>query len=39
MADTTYTIVRPGGLTDGPAQGLEWVQIGQGDQINGRISR
>lgn len=36
---TTYTIIRPGGLNNKQAQGLDWMKIGQGDAINGLISR
>ena len=34
----TYTIIRPGGLTDGPG-GIKHLLITQGDTITGRISR
>jgi uncharacterized protein YbjT (DUF2867 family) len=34
----TYTIIRPGGLTDVPG-GREKVEVGQGDLLVGRISR
>ena len=33
-----YTIVRPGGLTDGPG-GIYLLEAGQGDQISGMICR
>ena len=33
-----YTIIRPGGLTDGPG-GNKRLSIGQGDQITGMVSR
>lgn len=37
---TSYTIVRPGGLSDKKApKGLQGIQISQGDTINGMITR
>jgi nucleoside-diphosphate-sugar epimerase len=33
------TVIRPGGLTNKPAQGPIWMQVGQGDQVSGAISR
>ncbi|KAL3945799.1 MAG: hypothetical protein SGBAC_000071 [Bacillariaceae sp.] len=35
----TYTIIRPGGLTEDPARGVSAVQLNQGDTKSGRISR
>eukprot|EP00741_Cyanophora_paradoxa_P001320 tig00000478_g1276.t1 len=34
-----YVIVRPGGLTMEPSQGLPALVLDQGDKINGRVSR
>jgi len=34
-----YTIVRPGGLTREPAVGVQQIELNQGDQKSGRISR
>lgn len=34
-----YTIVRPGGLTEDPERGASAVELGQGDNFSGRISR
>lgn len=38
MSGIPYTVVRPGGLTDGEG-GQQTIQVGQGDTINGRIHR
>ncbi|CAM9754478.1 unnamed protein product [Ascophyllum nodosum] len=35
----TYTIVRPGGLTDGPVVGPKGIELNQGDTIGGTIDR
>mmetsp|Transcript_20590 Transcript_20590/g.50592 ORF Transcript_20590/g.50592 Transcript_20590/m.50592 type:complete len:152 (+) Transcript_20590:708-1163(+) len=37
--DKTYTIVRPGGLKDGEAKGLDKMLVAQGDTIFGEITR
>ena len=34
-----YTIIRPGGLTTDPARGVAAVELNQGDEKSGRISR
>jgi hypothetical protein len=34
-----YTIIRPGGLTDGPAEGPAFMEINQGDMFAGEVSR
>lgn len=40
LADTcTYTIIRPGGLTEEPALGPSGLELNQGDTKSGRISR
>lgn len=36
---TSYTIVRPGGLTVENALGASGIEINQGDEVSGRISR
>ena len=38
-SSTSYTIIRPGGLNNKEPQGLNWMKIGQGDTINGFITR
>lgn len=40
-ADPTlsYVIVRPGGLTDGKAAGVNEIQVNQGDAISGEVNR
>jgi len=35
----TYTIIRPGGLTEDPIRGVSEVELNQGDLKSGRISR
>jgi nucleoside-diphosphate-sugar epimerase len=35
----TYTVIRPGGLTEDPARGVSEVELNQGDAKSGRISR
>ena len=35
----TYTIVRPGGLTEDPIRGVSEIELNQGDMKSGRISR
>jgi hypothetical protein len=35
----TYTVIRPGGLTEEPAQGVSALALNQGDTLSGRISR
>jgi uncharacterized protein YbjT (DUF2867 family) len=35
----TYTIVRPGGLTEEPPAGVTSLELNQGDVVSGRISR
>lgn len=35
----TYTIVRPGGLTEDPIRGVSEIELNQGDTKSGRISR
>jgi len=35
----TYTIVRPGGLTEDPIRGVSDIELNQGDTKSGRISR
>merc|ERR1712194_786364 len=35
----TYTIVRPGGLTEDPERGVAALELNQGDEKSGRISR
>jgi len=35
----TYTVVRPGGLTEEPARGVSALELNQGDTKSGRISR
>jgi uncharacterized protein YbjT (DUF2867 family) len=35
----TYTIVRPGGLTEDPPVGVTGLELNQGDGVSGRISR
>ena len=35
----TYTIVRPGGLTEDPNRGVSEIELNQGDTKSGRISR
>jgi len=37
--DQTYTIIRPGGLTEEPALGVAALELNQGDTKSGRISR
>ncbi|KAL9190602.1 hypothetical protein ACHAXT_000308 [Thalassiosira profunda] len=34
-----YTVVRPGGLTTGPALGPSFLEVNQGDNKSGRLSR
>lgn len=34
-----YTVVRPGGLSEDPARGVSALELNQGDEISGRISR
>jgi nucleoside-diphosphate-sugar epimerase len=34
-----YTIVRPGGLTEDPPRGVQAIELNQGDDYSGRISR
>lgn len=36
---STYTIIRPGGLTEEPARGVTALELNQGDTKSGRISR
>ena len=35
----TYTVIRPGGLTEEPARGVSALELNQGDLKSGRISR
>ena len=35
----TYTIIRPGGLTEDPVRGVSEIELNQGDTKSGRISR
>ena len=35
----TYTIIRPGGLTEDPIRGVSEIELNQGDTRSGRISR
>lgn len=35
----TYTIIRPGGLTEEPGRGVSEIELNQGDTKSGRISR
>jgi hypothetical protein len=35
----TYTVIRPGGLTEDPLRGVSEVELNQGDSKTGRISR
>ncbi|OEU12750.1 hypothetical protein FRACYDRAFT_164301, partial [Fragilariopsis cylindrus CCMP1102] len=35
----TYTIIRPGGLTEDPIRGVSDIELNQGDTRSGRISR
>ncbi|KAG7353757.1 NmrA family protein [Nitzschia inconspicua] len=35
----TYTVIRPGGLTEEPARGVSAMELNQGDTKSGRISR
>jgi NAD(P)H-binding len=35
----TYTVIRPGGLTEDPARGVAALELNQGDTKSGRISR
>jgi uncharacterized protein YbjT (DUF2867 family) len=35
----TYTVIRPGGLTEEPARGVSALELNQGDNKSGRISR
>jgi hypothetical protein len=35
----TYTVIRPGGLTEEPARGVAALELNQGDTKSGRISR
>eukprot|EP00960_Hanusia_phi_P024427 719490-Hanusia_phi.AAC.3 len=35
----SYTIVRPGGLTEGPSLGVSSIELNQGDTKSGRIAR
>lgn len=35
----TYTVIRPGGLTEDPPRGVSALEINQGDTKSGRISR
>lgn len=35
----TYTIIRPGGLTEDPPRGVTAIELNQGDEKTGRISR
>ncbi|CAM9666110.1 unnamed protein product [Discosporangium mesarthrocarpum] len=35
----SYTIIRPGGLTDGPLKDVSEIELNQGDTIGGTISR
>uniref|UniRef100_A0A7S1TY36 NAD(P)-binding domain-containing protein n=1 Tax=Phaeomonas parva TaxID=124430 RepID=A0A7S1TY36_9STRA len=35
----TYTIVRPGGLTEEPLKGVKGIALNQGDEFIGRIGR
>jgi putative NADH-flavin reductase len=37
--DVSYTVVRPGGLTTGPATGVSTIELNQKDTKSGRISR
>lgn len=34
-----YTVIRPGGLTEDPPKGCEFIELNQGDDKSGRISR
>ena len=34
-----YTVIRPGGLTVDPARGVAEIELNQGDEKSGRISR
>lgn len=34
-----YTVIRPGGLTTDPARGVAEIELNQGDEETGRISR
>jgi uncharacterized protein YbjT (DUF2867 family) len=34
-----YTVVRPGGLSEDPARGVSALELNQGDEMSGRISR
>eukprot|EP00980_Cylindrotheca_fusiformis_P002238 scaffold517_cov119-Cylindrotheca_fusiformis.AAC.21 len=36
---STYTVIRPGGLTEEPARGVSALELNQGDAKSGRISR
>lgn len=36
---STYTVIRPGGLTEEPARGVDSLELNQGDTKSGRISR
>lgn len=38
-SSTAYTIIRPGGLKSKEGKGLDWMQIGQGDNTGGMIMR
>jgi len=35
----TYTVIRPGGLTEEKARGVEYLELNQGDTKSGRIAR
>ena len=37
--ECTYTVVRPGGLTEEPSKGVSALELNQGDAKSGRISR
>ena len=39
VPECSYTIIRPGGLTDGDADGVQKIEINQGDAISGEIKR
>ena len=34
-----YVVVRPGGLTEDPARGARFIELNQGDEKSGRVSR
>jgi len=35
----TYTIIRPGGLTEEQGRGVSFIELNQGDKVSGRIAR